>query len=368
MTTIKIVKKENSTNTLLIFSTQGTKKGVFSFLKTFEKLDFNIIYINDTKNCCYIKGTEDFISDYDFVNYLKEQISLLNTEKLFTIGYSMGAYAAIKYASILEADAVLAFSPESEYALLLSRTLRYLRFFTNEGQVNKLNFKPTCKLYLLYGNREFIDFYSANTLLSDDRFNIKILNNHPHNTHSYITKNFGLDKFVQKLFLEDDSSLFESIKSIEKMDENLFQSFSEYIISRKSKKIVDCRKEEDLLKIIEKNSNFVLAIFEISFIYKEKKEFEKQQEFLLKALEINKRDLEIRLELANSYFECSELHKALDHLLVLKEHKFSFACGDLLYKVLLRLEKDDLAKEVLDEMSKLVLNAKQKKVLEGYIK
>lgn len=52
--------------------------------------------------------------------------------------------------------------------------------------------------------------------------------------------------------------------------------------------------------------------------------------------------------------------------MVLKEHKFSFACGDLLYKVLVKLDKLDEAKEVLEEISKLELNDKQKKVLEGY--
>lgn len=102
-------------------------------------------------------------------------------------------------------------------------------------------------------------------------------------------------------------------------------------------------------------------------IFKAEKDIVKQEEYLLKTLQAKHTHATARFDLAKLYFIQDELYKALDHLLVLKAHKFSFSYGELLYKTLMKLGKIAEAKNILKEISKLELSDKQKKVLDGYL-
>ena len=132
-------------------------------------------------------------------------------------------------------------------------------------------------------------------------------------------------------------------------------------------KITDLSYKKSLIKTAFEFPEWSLMQYYLSLIYKEEKNQEKQEEYLVRTLECENNHFTARFELANLYFEQDKLHNALENLLILKEHKFSFSCGELLYKILVKLEKIDEAKNVLKDMGKLDLNDKQKKVLDSYL-
>lgn len=87
---ILVKAKKGATSTILAFSSVGTKRGTFSFYKTFENIEANVIFVNDYKSHWYTNGTPDFSSEYEFEKNIKDKLAELCTKELFTFGSSMG--------------------------------------------------------------------------------------------------------------------------------------------------------------------------------------------------------------------------------------------------------------------------------------
>ena len=88
---------------------------LFEF-KTFlqNNIDCHFIYLKDTKQAWYqlgVVGLGDTITDVS--NNLKEIIKNINYSTIITIGSSMGGYAAMLFGSLIGANSILAFGPQT---------------------------------------------------------------------------------------------------------------------------------------------------------------------------------------------------------------------------------------------------------------
>ncbi|MBR9921786.1 MAG: hypothetical protein GYB31_13180 [Bacteroidetes bacterium] len=104
----------SSDTLLIVFSGVGLGIGVpyFEFLRTVEEFNVLKIFVRDNRKSWYhggIIGLGDTIDES--LPPLKKLIRESGAKKVVTLGNSMGGYAAILYAVLLEADEVLAFAP-----------------------------------------------------------------------------------------------------------------------------------------------------------------------------------------------------------------------------------------------------------------
>jgi tetratricopeptide (TPR) repeat protein len=111
---VEIVNKK-ATKTLIAFGGMalGLSMPPKEFFHSLVDKDLNIIFVKDFKQCWYQKGLLGITNDIEStVEYLKG-ILPKTTGKLITLGASAGGYAAIRFGVALNADRVLAFSPQT---------------------------------------------------------------------------------------------------------------------------------------------------------------------------------------------------------------------------------------------------------------
>ena len=147
--------------------TQGLSMPPKEFFKSLVHKDINIIFVKDFKQCWYQKGLLGKTSDIESsIEYLKNVIPKTN-EKLVTLGASAGGYAAIRFGIALNADRILAFSPQTfideETARVFSKScLRDMIFDNIDLDLKKIldKYNPKVKIEAYYGvdnNRDKIN-------------------------------------------------------------------------------------------------------------------------------------------------------------------------------------------------------------------
>ncbi len=165
MLPIETINK-NSMKTLIAFGgmASGLSMPPKEFFKSFIHKNINIIFVKDFKQCWYQKGLLGKTSDIESsIEYLKNIIPK-TTEKLVTLGASAGGYAAIRFGIALNADRIIAFSPQTlideETARVFSKScLRNMIFDNIDLDLKKIldKYNPEVKVevyYAVYNNRD----------------------------------------------------------------------------------------------------------------------------------------------------------------------------------------------------------------------
>jgi len=159
---IKISKTEGAKKTLFVFSHVGYPAGKFALSNELSGIYANIVYINTEKNSWYQAGAGP---DMPSIPLLQDALlrikSELESEETYAVGMSMGGYAAVLFGDLLDADAVLAFTPEISIGLSHSRSWRLNelkhydeKFKTLSGIINK----PSTTIFnLVYGIYDLTD-------------------------------------------------------------------------------------------------------------------------------------------------------------------------------------------------------------------
>ncbi len=165
MLPVEIVDKK-SMKTLIAFGgmTSGLSMPPKEFFKSLIDKDINIIFVKDFKQCWYQKGLLGISDNIDgSIEYLKSIIPT-TTKKLVTLGASAGGYAAIRFGLGLNADRIMAFSPQTlideETVRVFSKScLRDMVFDNNDLDLkkilNKHNAKTNIEVYYgIHNNRD----------------------------------------------------------------------------------------------------------------------------------------------------------------------------------------------------------------------
>ena len=93
---------------------QGLGMPVFEFFKSLNKVDCDKVFLRDFERAWYQKGVGAEMDHIDKVRaYLKDLIAENQYHRICFLGSSMGAYAAILFGAMLEANKVIAFAPQT---------------------------------------------------------------------------------------------------------------------------------------------------------------------------------------------------------------------------------------------------------------
>jgi hypothetical protein len=123
----RVERCAGSDRLVIVFSHIGEKPGRFSFYGTFRDIAVNKLFVNTPANCWYRDGVPGI---GDCIESAAEGIRIIMQEiaprSVMCIGNSMGAYAALLFGALVNADHVLAFGPETLLRLAHSRSRAYI--------------------------------------------------------------------------------------------------------------------------------------------------------------------------------------------------------------------------------------------------
>ena len=161
-----IFLNESSKKLVLLFSAMNMKEGQFNYKQAGRTLDENVIFLNDTSNQWYQEGIESLGDTFKTtIETIKQWIKVLNIEEVYTIGTSMGGYAAIHYGIHLNAK-ILSFAtttvlntPHCESKSKIKPSTQIicndLRTIVNDSQED---------IFLICGESDPLDVFSASLL------------------------------------------------------------------------------------------------------------------------------------------------------------------------------------------------------------
>lgn len=130
--TVRVVKSVDADATIFVFSHVGYPMGKFALSHELAGLDANIVYLNTPDNSWYQSGIGPDVPGIEETRKLIFEIrQALNAKKSYSVGMSMGGYAAVLFGLLLRMDATLAFTPETLLGKQHSRSwkLNKLRYY-----------------------------------------------------------------------------------------------------------------------------------------------------------------------------------------------------------------------------------------------
>jgi tetratricopeptide (TPR) repeat protein len=144
MLPVEVINK-NSSKTLLAFGgmSSGLSMPPKEFFQSLSSNDINIIFIKDFRQCWYQQGLLGKSEDIDStISYLRSIIPK-TTDTLITLGASAGGYAAIRFGIPLNANRIIAFSPQTlideETVIVFSKgCLNHLKFDDDNLDLKKI--------------------------------------------------------------------------------------------------------------------------------------------------------------------------------------------------------------------------------------
>lgn len=370
MDSIYIRKTLTNNDCILVFSARDKEKGKFTFWSVLDEIDINIIFINDYSNGWYLKGTPEFDSHDDFLDFLKHSISdiIKDNGKLYTLGSSMGAYAALKYGSFLDADSIIAMGPESELCIPYGRSVTSLKSYSEGNEdIANLKFINPERVYIFSGNNDIVDFYSAckfkhyNPLLS-----VNIINNRTHVVAKYLNASFGLKEIVESLFIKEDTSFLRYCERGQLTSFKIARDIKMFNEKHQSK-FIDTTYKKEILETAEKIKEWSMIQYFAALICEKENRLEEAKQFLINSLLAQNNLGRSRLKLASLYFKAGNYIAAKKELQTLKAQQYTFSIGILYSKVLLELKEYLALDEEIQKLYLENLNQGQKKQLDAFI-
>lgn len=193
---------KGSKKTLIVFGGMATIPSMppKEFFASFREKNINIIYVKDFQQCWYQNGLMGLTDDIQStVDYLKSLIPS-RTNKLACLGTSAGGYASIRIGVELNAERILAFSPQTKINKPVFNKFKSLDSRRDEinlnNEINLSNFLKTSnykgKIDLYYGKLNKADKNAAENISSYV------------NLHSYSTDKHSIATFLKSKGLLSD--------------------------------------------------------------------------------------------------------------------------------------------------------------------
>lgn len=284
------------------------------------------------------------------------------------MGSSMGAYAALKYGSILEADKILALGPESELCIPLGRSVTsLLDYYEGYGDISHLVYKNPHNLLVVSGNNDLVDFYCACKIKDrNESIDVVLINNETHVVAKYLEKKFGLYQVVFDFFFRGKKEFLSSVEKGKLTDLKVameIKSFNESL----AKKHVSIEYHDSIQSTALSHVRWsMIQYFHGLLLLKENKPQNACQAFEL-ALDSQPTLARARLKLAHTKYACGMYEEAVKHLEYLAELNLTYSVADLLHKSYIANRRTDAAIEILKVAINLKLTPMQETAIRKQI-
>lgn len=353
--TVCVVPKD-SADVIVVFSARGVDKGKFTFWKLLAEFPATLIFVNDHSHGWYLRGTPEFATEAAMLSHLQQLIAKHKGSggRLFTLGTSMGAYAALKYGSAFSADAVLAFGPESEVCIPLGRSVTSLSGYYKEGDepIFSLTYKNGAEVTIISGNEDIVDLYCAARFYEGNpQIRIVIVNNCDHLVTLHLHREIGLDRFLLNYFYPSPEGNLQS--NLHKLDlgqglgvesARILKLFNEGLARKET--LLQYKAEVEKLALA--NPNWAFIQYSSGMCRFACADYRAAATFFNQCLSSRPRLARARVKLIHCYFKTMRLAEAERELDVLLEQTNSYAASDLGCKILFKLGKHAKLASILE--------------------
>lgn len=205
---------EKNTDILVIsFSHMGVPAGSFAHPNALKTFPYSLLQVNCPNNSFYLSAIPGLGGDVESIAAaLQDRIAAVNPRKVVCYGASMGAFGAVLYGYLLEADLILALGPEISLGLKGAPARGVAKdpsIFAHPWAANLLNVVKTGKtrLVALFGEKAIADVFGAldlNERLAESCYSLK---NAYHSVASFIEGVYGLNEFLLKIVEGSDAAM-----------------------------------------------------------------------------------------------------------------------------------------------------------------
>lgn len=221
-----IIYKSNNSDVLVIsFGGFALRMGMpmFEFNSTIDSLDVDSLFLKDTKRVWYQAGISEKHPDVESTLTLLRHYTQ-KYKKVICIGNSAGAFAAIMFGAMLNADQVVAFAPQT---LLKGKfnmddwieqfeEMNNYPIFCNDLKHHLIDIEYDTKIDICVPSLNKVDVTHTKHL--EGLFNVNIIpfKTKEHNMALFIKNTIGLDRFLKKYIqsVEFTSTYSDFIKLI----------------------------------------------------------------------------------------------------------------------------------------------------------
>ncbi|CNC50476.1 Uncharacterised protein [Yersinia intermedia] len=360
----------NKGDVLIVFSARDTEKGKFTFYSLTSELNINIIYVNDYSNQWYLNGTPDFNNEDHFLDFLQNEIKNLRCPangNIYTLGSSMGAYAALKFGSLLGALKILALGPESELMLPHGRSITSVKIeqpVFPVRDISSLSFISPKNVLILSGNNDIVDFYCACSFKENNPdLMVYLINNWSHVVAKYMNSLVGLKNILNDFFIINNVDFLKklSLSGTIKLSDSIVVRDFYYSLSAG---LIDISKKDILIKVAEEFPKWSLVQFYAAKIYWQLGDMGKCELYLNKALKTQASLGRARLLLCQLLFDSDRYSDAEYHILILLEKNITFGISIVAISIFIKKGNLEKAIAIIAQARELNLTPKQRKLLE----
>lgn len=198
---------------IVAFSAMGTPAGKFQLSRVLDGVG-NRLFLNDQDDRWYQYGVPGFGESVEMlVTSIRRCQQELAVQRNVFIGSSMGAYGAMLYGALMDADRVLAFGGEVEIGVPFSRSALHMpksMAITNRN-IGNLVRQSRAKYSLFVGGADIIDLYSASLVWDAPNVDVIVVDGVGHFITEYINRVYPLRAMVMEA-LEDRETNYATLR------------------------------------------------------------------------------------------------------------------------------------------------------------
>ncbi len=254
--------KRKSKKIIIFFAAQNMKAGKYNFFQLGRDIEENILFVNDLSNQWYLNGIESFGDTFhDTIAKIEEWVKYLQVDEVYTVGTSMGGYAAILYGVYLNAN-ILSFAPEIILKTPFSRSKKKLHRKTKilHKDLRELLSNYKKNVTVIAGEDDALDLYFASLLRDSEKLKVYTLKGVGHYVPSYLTRASYMNRILSSFYINGKPNMenvFEIGNTIDNK-EVCKQIYLAYIaLQRKNYSLVELITE----KILEDNSSIGIVYY-----------------------------------------------------------------------------------------------------------
>ena len=191
----------------LVFSARGAKPGKFSFFKTMERARANVLYITPDAPFWYQTGLVDLGGTITtaftaLAERLRKFVADEGYTSLFVVGDSMGAYAAIVFASFVDfiETTVIALGAETVLKLPGARSSDEPFDVPEFADIRDLPLDKRVTVHMIFGEYDLIDAYCALRMRERPQFKLYSHSWSVHSVAPELHADMGTGDFISNVF------------------------------------------------------------------------------------------------------------------------------------------------------------------------